>query len=53
LVLHFDINETILLGDDAGGDSRIDSLNKMLAKSAFCQGLLRPPPPSTPQPEHP
>jgi hypothetical protein len=35
LVLHFDINETILVGDDAGGDSREDSLNKILAKSAF------------------
>ena len=29
--------ETILLGDDAGGDSRHDSVQKMLAKSAFCQ----------------
>ncbi len=37
LILHFDINETILLGDDAGGDSRHDSLQKMIAKSAFCQ----------------
>ena len=37
LILHLDINETILLGDDAGGDSRHDSLQKMLAKSAFCQ----------------
>ena len=37
LILHFDINETILLGDDAGGDSRHDSVQKMLAKSAFCQ----------------
>lgn len=37
LVLHFDINETILLGDEAGGDSRHDSVQKMLAKSAFCQ----------------
>ncbi|GKZ00164.1 hypothetical protein MPSEU_000969600 [Mayamaea pseudoterrestris] len=35
LVLHFDINETILLGDEAGGDTREDVLNKMLAKSAF------------------
>ena len=35
LVLHFDINETILVGDEAGGDSRKDSINKMLAKSAF------------------
>ena len=37
LVVHFDINETILLGDDAGGDTREDALNKMLAKSAFVQ----------------
>ena len=37
LFLHFDINETILLGDDAGGDSRHESTQKMLAKSAFCQ----------------
>ena len=35
LVLHIDINETILIGDDAGGDSREESLNKILAKSAF------------------
>jgi hypothetical protein len=37
LVLHVDINETILVGDDAGGDSRDESLNKILAKSAFVQ----------------
>ena len=35
LVLHFDINETILVEDEAGGDSRQDCFNKMLAKSAF------------------
>lgn len=35
LVVHFDINETVLVGDDAGGDSREDSLNKIIAKSAF------------------
>jgi len=35
LVLHFDINETLLVGDEAGGDTREDSLNKILAKSAF------------------
>jgi hypothetical protein len=35
LVVHFDINETILVGDDAGGDTRDDCLNKILAKSAF------------------
>jgi hypothetical protein len=37
LFLHFDINETILLGDDAGGDSRNESAQKMIAKSAFCR----------------
>jgi hypothetical protein len=37
LFLHFDINETILLGDDAGGDSRHESTQKMLAKSSFCR----------------
>lgn len=35
LVVHFDINETVLVGDDAGGDTREDSLNKIIAKSAF------------------
>ena len=37
LILHLDINETILLGDDAGGDTRHDSIQKMIAKSAFVQ----------------
>lgn len=37
LILHFDINETILVGDEAGGDTRQDCFNKMLAKSAFVQ----------------
>jgi hypothetical protein len=37
LVVHFDINETVLVGDEAGGDTREDSLNKILAKSAFVQ----------------
>lgn len=37
LIVHLDINETILLGDDAGGDSTSDSIQKMLAKSAFCK----------------
>ncbi len=37
LVLHLDINETILVGDEAGGDTREESLNKILAKSAYCQ----------------
>lgn len=35
LVVHFDINETILVGDEAGGDTREESLHKMLSKSAF------------------
>ena len=35
LVLHFDVNETILLGDPAGGDTFEDCLNKICAKSAF------------------
>ena len=35
VVVHFDINETILVGDEAGGDTRSDCLNKILAKSAF------------------
>jgi hypothetical protein len=34
-VIHFDINETILIGDEAGGDTVDDVVNKMLAKSAF------------------
>ncbi|KAL7560886.1 hypothetical protein ACA910_008169 [Epithemia clementina (nom. ined.)] len=37
LVVHFDVNETILLGDDAGGDTVTDCFHKMLAKSAFVQ----------------
>jgi hypothetical protein len=37
LFIHFDINETILIGDDAGGDTRDDCLNKIIAKSAFVQ----------------
>ena len=37
LVLHFDINETILIGDDAGGDSYEECINKIIAKSAFVQ----------------
>ena len=35
LVLHFDINETIMVGDPAGGDSFEDCLNKMICKNAF------------------
>ena len=35
LFLHFDVNETILLGDPAGGDSVEECVNKIIAKSAF------------------
>jgi hypothetical protein len=34
-VLHFDVNETILVGDEAGGDSFEHSINKIIAKSAL------------------
>ena len=37
LVLHYDINETILIGDEAGGDTLEESLNKIIAKIAFVQ----------------
>ena len=36
-ILHFDVNETILVGDEVGGDTREDCFNKIIAKSAFCQ----------------
>ena len=36
LVLHFDVNETIMVADPAGGDSFEDVLNKMLAKRRSC-----------------
>jgi hypothetical protein len=42
LVVHFDVNETILIGDPAGGDTYDDSLNKVLAKSAFLQAPDEP-----------
>ena len=35
ICLHFDVNETIMLGDPAGGDTFEDSLNKVIAKTAF------------------
>ncbi len=35
LILHFDINETILIGDEAGGDTVDDCFNKIISKSAF------------------
>mmetsp|Transcript_6807 Transcript_6807/g.7725 ORF Transcript_6807/g.7725 Transcript_6807/m.7725 type:complete len:473 (-) Transcript_6807:113-1531(-) len=37
LILHFDINETILIGDEAGGDTVADCLNKIIAKNTFVQ----------------
>lgn len=36
-IIHFDINETILVGDEVGGDTTDDCYNKILAKSAFCR----------------
>lgn len=41
-ILHFDINETILVGDELGGDTREDCFNKIIAKSAFCQITTNP-----------
>ena len=35
LCLHFDVNETIMLGDPAGGDTYEESLHKIMAKVAF------------------
>lgn len=35
LILHFDVNETIMVGDPAGGDSFEESLNKICAKIAI------------------
>lgn len=35
LVLHFDVNETIVVEDIAGGDTFEDCLNKILAKNAL------------------
>jgi len=35
LVLHFDVNETIMIGDEAGGDTYEDSMNKIVAKCAL------------------
>lgn len=39
LVLHFDVNETIMVGDPAGGDTFEDSLNKVIAKSAVVRRM--------------
>ena len=43
LVLHFDVNETIMCGDPAGGDTFEASLNKIICKSALVQtrGIAR------------
>jgi len=38
LVLHFDVNETIMIGDPAGGDTLEDCLNKIVCKSAYVRG---------------
>ena len=35
VVLHFDVNETIMVGDPAGGDSFDDCINKILAKTTY------------------
>ena len=35
LILHFDVNETILVGDKARGSTFEDTLNRIIAKSAF------------------
>jgi len=35
LILHFDVNETIMLGDRANGDTLEDGLNKAVCKSAY------------------
>jgi len=38
LILHFDVNETIMLGDRANGDTLEESLNKIVCKSAYVLG---------------
>ena len=43
LLLHFDLNETILLGDDAGGDTYEQCIHKIIAKSAFVQAEVPSP----------
>ena len=35
LILHFDLNETILVTDPAGGDTLENILNKTIAKNTF------------------
>jgi hypothetical protein len=34
-IIHWDVNETILVGDEVGGDTTEDCFNKIIAKSAF------------------
>ena len=38
LILHFDVNETIMVGDPAGGDTLEDCLNKIVCKNAYVKG---------------
>ena len=38
LILHFDVNETIMLCDRANGDTLEESLNKIVCKSAYVLG---------------
>lgn len=40
LVLHFDINETILIGDEAGGDTVEDCLNKVREATDYSYALF-------------
>ena len=41
LVLHFDVNETIMVGDPAGGDTFDDCLSKMIAKNVYIRQRKR------------
>ena len=45
LILHFDVNETIMIGDPAGGDTFDDCLNKTLCKNAFIRKRFPAPSP--------
>ena len=42
LVLHFDLNETILVTDPAGGDTFNNVLNKCIAKNVFIKAGVVP-----------
>ena len=42
LILHFDVNETIILEDAAGGDTRSDCVNKCIAKSLYLRSTNPP-----------